>query len=70
MHDYILLFGSVTYAMKAKRIFEREGVNCELQRISPREKSGCSYGLRIDGGSLLHATMLLREASVPYRLQT
>lgn len=70
MHDYILLFGSITYAMKAKRLFEREGLTCELQRISPREKGGCSYGLRIEGGALLHATMLLRDASVPYRLQT
>lgn len=70
MHDYILLFGSVTYAMKAKRLLEREGVKCELRRISPMEKGGCSYGLLIDGAALLHATMLLRDASVPYRLQT
>ena len=70
MHDYILLFGSLTYAMKAKRLLEREGVTCKLQRISERESKGCDYGIHIEEGRLLHATMLLREALIPYRMQT
>ena len=70
MQEYVLLFNSVTHAIKARRLLLHEGISCTLQRIKPSDAGGCGYGVSIVNADLLTATLLLREASIPYRMQT
>ncbi len=48
MNETILVFSSVTYALKAQKALNESGISSELIR-SPRvrEIRGCGYGLRI-----------------------
>ena len=69
MHDYNLLFGSATYAMKAKRLLAKEGVACTLIKQAGRKTEGCNHALQISSADSFRATLLLRDAGIPYRVE-
>ena len=52
----ILIFSSITYALKAQGIFEREGIKSKLEKLK-KEKAlgGCGYGLRILNSDVIRA---------------
>lgn len=40
---------SLTYAMKARRAFWQEGINCEITSLLPdMTRHGCAYGIKFD----------------------
>ncbi len=48
MNKHILIFSSITYAMKSKDILNNQGINAVIKRV-PKNKilSGCGYGILI-----------------------
>ena len=68
MHDYLLLLGSLTVAMKAKRALAAQGIKASIQKKSDVHGSGCQYGLQISSADLLGVTLVLRENGIPYRM--
>ena len=55
----IIIFSSVTYALKAQGIFEREGIKSRLEKLR-KEKSlhGCGYGLKVKNFDVIRAKLV------------
>lgn len=68
MQDYLLLLGSVTEAMKAKRALASQGIKANISKRSDVHDGGCRYGLLVSEGDLLRVTLVLREENIPYRM--
>ena len=68
MQNYLLLLGSVTEAMKAKRALAKQGIKTALQKNSVGREGGCNYGLLVSEADLLRVTLILREENIPYRM--
>ena len=45
MEKYIFSTGTVTYAIKAKDILKRKGINAYVERSSAKDRIGCGYGV-------------------------
>lgn len=62
-------FESMTYAMKAKKLLRRNGVESSVIRLdNMNEKTGCSYGLEVEDGYMLYIPAILQRAAIPYKL--
>ncbi len=52
----IIIFSSVTYALKAQGAFEREGIRSKLEKLKKNQAlHGCGYGLKVMNSDLLRA---------------
>ena len=62
-----ITFRSVTYAQKAQRLLDREGIRGTLLR-TPRwmEPRGCSYAIRLGLRERERVTALLGENGIPW----
>ena len=68
MQDYLLMLGSVTEAMKAKRALASQGIKVKIQKASDEREGGCRYALIVSNPDLLRVTLVLRESNIPYRM--
>ena len=68
MQDYLLLLGSVTQAMRAKRALANQGIRASIHKQSERRDGGCHYGLLVSDADLMRVTLILREENIPYRM--
>lgn len=67
----IISLKSITYAVKARRIFERNGISCRLVKLEENSSyEGCTHGLKINNKDFLNAIMLLKEHSIDYKIYT
>ena len=58
---------SPTYAMKAKRILERDGIYSEVIKLSPdRVKKGCRNGIELSCAEVRRAGAILAENRINY----
>jgi len=61
--------GSVTYAMKAKRILLHKGIRSKLVKVLPeRTERGCTHGIVIPSSRFFDAVLALKEADIPYAI--
>lgn len=61
----IVLFGSLTWAMRAQKILEQHGARSAIKKIAHNPKlGGCGYGLELSG-SLPEALHTLRAHKIP-----
>ena len=52
----ILIFSSITYALKAQGIFDREGIKSKLEKLKKnRSLAGCGYGLKVRNQDVIKA---------------
>ena len=58
--------GSVTYAIKLRKLLTREGIESELIKIADRNKQGCTHGVRIKSSDLFRAVVIMREKGIEY----
>ena len=70
MQDYLLLLGSVTTAIRAKRALAAEGIRASITKETTEKEGGCRYALRVSESDLLRVTLILREQGIPYRMDT
>ena len=67
MKKRIIAVGSVTYAMKAKRILQRIRIRTKLVKIDAnKSKSGCTHGLEFDEEDFYSVIMELRNQGIHY----
>ena len=63
--DWILVLSSVTYALKAQELLEKNQIRSTLTRSAAiRKVRGCGYGLRVGNADRLRAEKLLRNAGL------
>lgn len=61
----VLVFSSVTYALKAQRVIAGAGINAELIRTARiREIKGCGYGVRVADSDLRTASGEVAEEGI------
>ena len=68
MKSYLITFRSITYAQRAERAMNQEGIRCNLRR-TPRwmEQRGCGYALEVKLPDISVGTELLRREGIPFR---
>ena len=70
MKKSIITFNSITYAIKARKLLSREGVNTKLIKLdSNAEDGGCKYGLEISSSKLFSAISVLRSEGLEYKVR-
>ena len=69
MNNVIVTVGSVTYAIKLKKLLAREGIQSKLVKIEDtKRKLGCTHGVEIARGDFLSAVVIMRENRVNYTI--
>lgn len=70
MNTTIITVGSVTYAIKAKKLLEREGVSASLIKMeSSKDDGGCTHGIKINESYLYDAVAILKRMGIEYRVR-
>ena len=63
----ILNIGSITYAMKARKILTRVKIVCEVVKINASDtKGGCSYGIKFRSDKIYDVAMQLKNNEIQY----
>ena len=57
---------SITYAYKAKTLFERNGIHCDVVRTPKNLGSGCGYSVAVRASSE-QALALLDKHNIPHK---
>ena len=66
MGKIIITFKSVTYAIKAKKLLLKSGMEAKLVKISKDTLSGCTHGIEIPENLFLNAIGILRNFGIEY----
>ena len=67
MSKTILKVGSVTYAMKARKILQRKRILSEVVKLNVGDtKRGCSYGIKFGTDKLYAAVLELKNNEINY----
>ena len=62
-----LTVGSVTYAIKVRKLLERAGVKAKLVKVdSSKSKSGCTYGIQLSNENFYDAVSILKNNGINY----
>ncbi len=69
MRTTVVTVGSVTYAIKAKKLLTREGLTAKLVKTDASKTAhGCAYGIEFPTKDFYTAVSVLRSAGVYYTL--
>lgn len=66
MKQHIVAFASVTYANKAKAVFNKEGVTARVVRTPRNVSGGCGYSVVVTAGASFITDVLDRNG-IPYK---
>ena len=65
--DIILTVGSMTRAVKAKRILNRQGIGVSIIKLESQiHTNGCGYGIVFSEEDEYSAIRILKENKIPY----
>jgi ribulose 1,5-bisphosphate synthetase/thiazole synthase len=70
MQDYVLIIGSVTSAIRAKRSLANEGIKVSITKQTDKKDSGCRYGIHVKNADLMRVVLVLREQEIPYTMNS
>lgn len=71
MNAIIITVSSITYALKAKKLFEREGIKATLiKKDLSKNTKGCTYGIKIDARYLYDAVAILKNKGIDYSVNS
>lgn len=67
MNTTTITVGSVTYALKVRKMLERAGIRSDLIKINAsRSKSGCTYGIKINSAYFYDAVSIMKNNGIQY----
>ena len=67
MNTTTITVGSVTYAIKVKKLLERAGIRSRLIKVDASvTENGCTYGINIDSSMLYDAVVILKGNGISY----
>ena len=71
MNTTTITVGSVTYAIKVRRLLERNGINSMLVKVdSSKSERGCTYGINVNSEKFYDAVALLKNNGIEYSVFT
>lgn len=69
MDTTIITVGSVTYAIKVKKLLERAAITAKVVKVeSSKSSKGCAYGIKIPSPLFYNAAALLRNKGIDYSI--
>jgi len=68
MSDVKIVIGSITYAMKAKKIVNEHGITASVVKYEGLQHRGCSYGIRIRYEQYMNVVGILNEHGIRHRI--
>lgn len=69
MKKLTLTVGSVTYAIKLRKLLARDGIKSRLVKVdNTLTKNGCSHGLEISDNDFYRAVMIMKENNIDYSI--
>ena len=66
MNTITIKVSSVTYAIKAKKLFEHAGIKASLIKDSSETARGCTYGVNVNSPFLYDAVAILKNYGIEY----
>lgn len=67
MKKITLIVGSVSYALKLRKLLKREGISSALVKTDTRDNNpGCSHGVEISEKDFYHAVIIMKENGINY----
>ena len=65
----IITVGSVTYALKLRKLLSRKGIFSRLVKIdNTKENMGCTHGVEINNKDFLEAVIILKMNNLEYQV--
>ena len=68
MYNTTLTVGSVTYAIKARRLLLNEGIKARTVKLTDTSGSGCLHGIIIPSSQFFDAVVILKKNGIAYSL--
>lgn len=68
MADVKIVIGSITYAMKAKKIVNEYGITASVVKYEGLQHRGCSYGIKIRYEQYMSVVGILSEHGIRHRI--
>ena len=69
LNNTIITVGSVTYAIKLRKLLSRAGIRSKLVKTErPGSKNGCTHGVEIDEKDFYHAVVVMKENGISYKV--
>ncbi|MBQ8414146.1 MAG: DUF3343 domain-containing protein [Clostridia bacterium] len=70
MKKITVTVGSVTYAIKLRKLLVKNGIGCRLVKLDNTvDGKGCTHGVEIFEGDLYRTVFILRENGIAYKLK-
>ena len=67
MNSTIITVGSVTYAIKVKKLLDRSGIKSTLIKVdASKSEKGCNYGIRFHESLFYDAIAILKNRGIYY----
>lgn len=67
LNSTIVTVGAVTYAIKARKLFLRRGIQSKLVKVdSGKTQNGCTHGVEIDNVDFYAAIKILKDNGIAY----
>ncbi len=67
MNNTIIIVGSVTYAMKVKKLLERSGIKSTLVKVDGiKSGKGCTHGIKFQSSMFYDVISVLRNREINY----
>lgn len=71
MNNITVTVGSVTYAIKLRRLLSRGGIRSKLVKVDDEENGGgCTHGVEIGDFDFYRAVVIMKANSVKYSVYT
>ena len=69
LNTTIIAVGSVTYAVKTKKLLERMGISASLVKVDTSKTNGsCTHGIKIQSSYLYDAVAVLKKMGIDYQV--
>ena len=68
MNGIIVTVGSVTYAIKLRRLLSRSGIRSKLVKVDNKAELGCTHGIEINGYDFYAVVEILKNNGFDYRI--
>ncbi|MBE6537059.1 MAG: DUF3343 domain-containing protein [Ruminococcaceae bacterium] len=66
MGKTIITFDSVTYALKARKLLTKAGINAKIVKISGELSKGCTHGVEIYPNTFFDSISILKQSEIDY----
>ena len=68
MYNTTLTVGSVTYAIKARRLLLHEGIQARTVKLTDTSGGGCVHGIIIPSSRFFDVVVILKKNGIAYSL--